>query len=78
MLESFGSKCCMNFQGYTNSASAQRAMLHKTHYGLTVFYSNCGGKTKFKILFKILAFLVHGNSRNESIIILLEVEYVST
>ena len=33
-------------------------------------FSNCGGKTKFQILFKILAFLVHGNNRNGSIMIL--------
>jgi len=29
-------------------------------------FSNYGGKTKFQMLFKILAFLVHGNNRNES------------
>ena len=38
------------------------------------FFSNNGGKTKFKIL----VFLVDGNNGNESILILLEVEYVST
>jgi len=64
MLEGFSSKCCMNFQGFTNSASTQRTTLHKTHYGFTVFFIRYGGKTKFKILFEILAFLVHGNNRN--------------
>ena len=36
------------------------------------------GEIKFQILFKILAFLVHGRNRHESIIMLLRVEYVST
>ena len=40
-------------------------------------FSNYGSETKFKILFKIIAFLVHGNNRNKSMITLLEVEYVS-
>jgi len=70
MLEGFGSKCCKNFEGFTNSASVPRTTLHKTHYGFIVFFFNYGGKTKFQILFKILAFPVHGNNRNESIIIL--------
>ena len=77
MLEGFGSNCCMNSEGFTNPASAPKKTLHKTHCGFTVF-PNYGGETKFKILFKILAFLVHGNNRNGSIIVLLEVEYVST
>jgi len=41
-------------------------------------FADYGIKTKFQILFKILAFLVHDKNRNESIIIPLQVEYVST
>jgi len=71
MLEGFGSKCCKNFEGFTNPASVPRTTLHKTHYVVpTLRCSNYGGKTKFQILFKILAFPVHGNNRNGSIIIL--------
>jgi len=39
---------------------------------------NYRGKAESQILFKMLTFLVHGNNRNESIIIILEVEYVFT
>jgi len=40
MLEGFGSKWCrpMNFEGFTNPASAPRTTLHKAHYGFTVFF----------------------------------------
>jgi len=37
MLEGFGSKCCKNFESFTNPASAPRTTLHKTRYGFTVF-----------------------------------------
>ena len=70
MLEGFASKCCKNFEGFTNPASAPRTTLHKTHYGFTVFFTNYGVKSKFQILIKILAFPVHGNNRNESVTIL--------
>jgi len=39
------------------------------HAMASLCLSNYGGKTKFQIHFKILAFPVHGNNRNESIII---------
>jgi len=35
-----------------------------------------GGKTRIQMLFKILAFPVYGENRNESIIILLQLEYM--
>jgi len=69
MLEGFGSKFCMNFEGFTNPASAPKTTLHKPHC-LHCVFSNHGGETKFQILFKTLAFPVHDNNRNESIIIL--------
>jgi len=59
-----------NFEVFTNPASATRTTLHKTHYGFTVFFSNYGGKSKFQILFKILAFPVHGSNRIQSNMIL--------
>jgi len=77
MMEGFGSKCCMNFQGFTNSPSAQRTTLHTKHCGFAVFFPTMEVKPNLKYS-QILAFLVHGNNRNESIVILLEVEYVST
>jgi len=42
MLEGFDSNCCMNFKGFTNPASEQRTMLHKTHFRFIVFFFNCG------------------------------------
>jgi len=73
VLEGFGPKCCMNFEG-----SAPRTTLVQNTQWLRCAFSNYGGKTKFQILFEILAFLVHGKNRNENIVILLQVEYVST
>ena len=73
MLEGFGPKCCMNFEG-----SAPRTTLVQNTQWLRCAFSNYGGETKFQILFEILAFLVHGKNRNENIVILLQVEYVST
>jgi len=32
------SKCCKNFEDFTNPASAPRTKLHKTHHGFTVFF----------------------------------------
>jgi len=75
MLEGFGSKYCLNFEGFTNSSAAPRITLHKTRYDFNLLFLTTEVK---QILFKILAFLVHGNNRNESITILLQVEYVST
>jgi len=46
----------------------------KSTLWLHCVFSKYGGKNKFNIL----VFLVDGNNRNKSIIILLEVEYVST
>jgi len=48
----------------------QRKQRCTKHTMAPLCFSNYGGKTKFEILFKILAFLVHGNSRNGNIIIL--------
>jgi len=45
MLEGFGSKCCMSFQGFTNSASVQKA-----HCGFTVFFPNMEVKTNLTYL----------------------------
>jgi len=57
MLEGSGSKCCMNFEGFTNSASAQRTMLHKIHYGFTVFFPTMEVKPNLKNSSKYLRFL---------------------
>jgi len=57
MLEDFGSKCCMNFEGFTNPASAQRKTLHKTRYGFTVFFLTMKVKPNFKYSSKYLRFL---------------------
>ena len=51
----------------------QRCIKHTT---ASLFFSNYGGKTRIQILFKTLPFPVHGKNRNESIIILLQLEYV--
>jgi len=76
MLEGFGSKCCINFEGFTNPASAQRTTLHKTHYGFTLFFPTMEVKPNFKCFSKYLRFL--SMATIEMKVILLEVEYVST
>jgi len=50
----------------------QRCIKHTT---ASLFFSNYGGKTRIQILFKTLAFPVHGKIRNKSIIILSQLEY---
>jgi len=57
MPEGFGSKCCKNFEGFTNSASAPRTTLHKTHYGFIVFFPTMKVKPNFKYSSKYLRFL---------------------
>jgi len=47
----------MNFEGFTNPASAQRTTLHKTHYGFTVFFPPMEVKPNFKYSSKYLRFL---------------------
>jgi len=38
MLEGFGSKWCMNFEGFTNPASAPRTTYHKTYMASLYFF----------------------------------------
>jgi len=45
MLEGFGSKCCLNFQGFTNSVSVQKA-----HCVFTVFFPTMEVKPNLKYL----------------------------
>ena len=78
MLEGVGSKCCMNFEGFTNTPSVPRTTLGQNTLWLHCAFSNYRCETKFQILFEILAFLVHGKNRNGSTSIPLQVEYVST
>jgi len=68
----------MNVEGFTNTPSVPRTTLAQSTLWLHCAFSNYGGETKFHILFEILAFLVHVKNINESIIILLQAEYVST
>jgi len=48
MLEGFGSKCCMNFEGFTNPASAQITTSHKMQCGFTLFFPTMEVKPNFK------------------------------
>jgi len=47
----------MKFEGFTNSASAQRTTLHKTHYGFTVLFPTVKVKPNSKYSSWYLRFL---------------------
>jgi len=68
----------MNFEVFTNSSSAAKTTLAQNTLWLHCAFSNYGGETKFEILLEILALIVHGEKRNKSILILLQIEYVFT